>query len=797
MIPKQENVKVFSNSKNEKAFTINASREAFRILSSGLYSNKPQAIIRELSCNAYDAHVMAGCTDRPFKVHLPDSWEPFLSIEDFGVGLDDDDINNIYTTYFASTKTQSNDVIGGLGLGSKTPFSYTDTFTIRSRKDAVERIYNAYISDAGSPTVSMVSESDTDEPNGVLITVPIRSADFDIFEREAVNVFKYFKVLPEINFGDLDNRVVTELDEAEGLIINSNTYNAGNVTVIMGNVGYNVKVTDTIVPRDKTRAWSFLAKASMTIRFDIGDLSVAASRETISFDDESKEVFINKLESIVDDYYNAFQEKIDSECSDKASALVFVEGKLGEWGWGLLNYEGESLFDIANKNIVEGIIEIIDPEDEHPAAITLLEKKYNYSDSLSKNVLNDKYGSHRITYKGFRTKKMSFIMDDTEHHRGFDTNSRSFIRNRSVQYLVQVPFVLTDEQQELLIGHLGENLIEFVTLSEVKEMFKVVREKQLGPKADRATPVDRAKKNEIRVDYWRNNDPRAVTHFNEYTQRGLLDIDELSTQKVAIVEISRGYFEHAILGVGMREVNVTNLIYFSKVLNLDYIILVRPSQMGRIQEKMPFAKLLDEFEDKDIVNNDVVFLHQCIKQFAALTLKSFVELTKKDNYNSTIDSMVFNDLYRGYQYRNDSVVEMTKSLGGLDIPEISGDPEAIILADKLKTCFASYTDAEIASCHGSVEMNSSSSSSAHLQIYSGYTKALGAKMYDRTKDILAKYPLLEFLDLYESRTKYINHYIKMVNVMPHPVPLELVVDNTEVDDGELFEEEDSLYSDAA
>ena len=791
MIPKQENVQVFSNSKNEKAFTINASREAFRILSSGLYSNKPQAIIRELSCNAYDAHVMAGCPERPFKVHLPDSWEPFLSIEDFGIGLDDEDIENIYTSYFTSTKTHSNDVIGGLGLGSKTPFSYTDTFTIRSRKDAVERIYNAYISDAGSPTVSMVSESDTDEPNGTLITVPIRSDDFGIFEREALNVFKYFTVLPEINSVILDNRLIKELEEAEGLIIHSNNYNAGNVTVIMGNVGYNVKVTDTIVPRDKTRAWSFLAKASMTIRFNIGDLSVAASRETISFDDESKEVFINKLENIVDDYYNEFQSKIDNECSDKASALLFVEGKLGEWGWNLLNYEGVSLYDIANENIVGGIIDIIDPEGDHPSLITMLEKKYAYSDNLNKQVLNDKYGIHRITYKGFRSKKMSFIMDDTDHHRGFDTNSRSFIRNRSIQYLVQVPFVLTDEQQEALTESLGSNLVQFVTLTEVKEMFKVVREKHAGPKAERATPVDRAKKNEVRVDYWRNNDPRPVTHFGEYIERGLLDIDELSTQRVAIAEVARNQFEHTIMGVAGRIPNVTTLIYLSKVFNLDYIIIVRPSQMERIQEKMPFAKLLHQFEDKDIVNNDVVFLHQCIKQFASYTLRDFAKLTLRDTYNATMDSLVFNDLYRGYQYRNDEVVEMTKSLGMLSIPEISGEPETFLLADKLKNCFDAYTPAELASCWESVEM---SYNNPHIKIYNDFTATLGQKMYERTQAILEKYPLLSYMDLYDSRVNQINHYIEMVNLIPHPVTVAVEEINLGDEDEDYIK---SLYSDAA
>ncbi len=54
----------------EGEFTIKSSAKAFAILSSGLYSNKYVAIIRELSCNAIDSHKEAGI-DVPFRIHLP------------------------------------------------------------------------------------------------------------------------------------------------------------------------------------------------------------------------------------------------------------------------------------------------------------------------------------------------------------------------------------------------------------------------------------------------------------------------------------------------------------------------------------------------------------------------------------------------------------------------------------------------------------------------------------------------------------------------------------------------------
>jgi DNA topoisomerase VI subunit B len=107
-------------------FTIKASAKAFRILSDNIYKNKIAAIIRELSTNAVDSHFDAKQT-RPFEINLPDQLDPTFRIRDFGTGLAHDQVMHLYTTYFESTKDKSNDYNGTLGLGSKAPFSYTNT----------------------------------------------------------------------------------------------------------------------------------------------------------------------------------------------------------------------------------------------------------------------------------------------------------------------------------------------------------------------------------------------------------------------------------------------------------------------------------------------------------------------------------------------------------------------------------------------------------------------------------------------------------------------------------------------
>ena len=72
------NTVVRSGSFEESNYTIEASAKAFSILSDGLYADKIKAVVRELSTNAYDAHVDAGCPEQSFTIHLPNRFEPLL-----------------------------------------------------------------------------------------------------------------------------------------------------------------------------------------------------------------------------------------------------------------------------------------------------------------------------------------------------------------------------------------------------------------------------------------------------------------------------------------------------------------------------------------------------------------------------------------------------------------------------------------------------------------------------------------------------------------------------------------------
>jgi hypothetical protein len=357
---RHEDIEVLSNTNNERKFTINATAKAFRILSDSLYSRKIEAIVRELSCNAYDSHVMAGCPEKPFSIHFPNEWEPEFSVEDFGVGLSKDDVESIYTSYFTSTKTNSNDVIGALGLGSKTPFAYTDTFNIRSRKDGVELHYNAFINASGEPSVSLMSEKPTTEGNGVKISLPVRKADFYQFKEDARKVYQWFTVLPEMNI-DLDiSRGSFESLEGKRYTTSGNRYNSNQITAVMGNVAYIVsRVRETFEEELTLSEKKFFENQNLIIRFDIGDLDVAVSRETISFDDETREVFVNKVKECIKDMTASVQTYVDSGAISVVDACDYVEREIGSWAYDLFTFKGISLAKWRDSNWGQAILDTL------------------------------------------------------------------------------------------------------------------------------------------------------------------------------------------------------------------------------------------------------------------------------------------------------------------------------------------------------------------------------------------------------------------------------------------------------
>jgi len=292
-------------------FRIKTTGKAFKILTSNLYKNKIKAIIRELSCNAIDAHVIANNSE-PFIVHLPNSLEPFFSVKDFGTGLSDDDVMNLYTTFFESNKTNSNDLIGALGLGSKTPFSYTDSFNVVSHFKGKKSNYTCFLSASHEPQIMRLSSEETKEADGLEVSFNVSQSDFYSFKEEAKSVFMYFEKKPIVVGVNLDIPKITSSSDMKG---GNWVYSASiGTTLIQGNIAYpltdyDVKSAEVFQKNNKA---TFIINNNFLITVPIGTFEVTPSREEISMTAPALKSIVKICEKVFDEFKNQFIGKITS-----------------------------------------------------------------------------------------------------------------------------------------------------------------------------------------------------------------------------------------------------------------------------------------------------------------------------------------------------------------------------------------------------------------------------------------------------------------------------------------------------
>lgn len=344
-----------------QAFAISNSRIAFNILSSGLYNDKIRAVIRELSCNAWDAHKEARKEDIPFEIHLPTSYEPYFSVQDFGVGLNpaapyvyqmqrnergamvevclgrfdkltekgfvlpegaevrnEDEVVKLYCTYFASSKNDSNEFIGAMGVGSKSPFCYCEGFTVVNRYNGTKRTYSASIGSEGTPEVDLMSEEVTSDPNGLEITFPVQEDDCHEFENKAKLALEFFVPRPKLNIG-LDIPTQSYIIRTDKWALRPDGGFSG-LRAVQGNVQYSVGNIDT---SKMTKNQQSIAQMPLDIFFPIGQLQVAASREALQLDEKTRKNILKMLDGIYTGMLDEIRKKIEA-CREPWHAQVLI-----------------------------------------------------------------------------------------------------------------------------------------------------------------------------------------------------------------------------------------------------------------------------------------------------------------------------------------------------------------------------------------------------------------------------------------------------------------------------------------
>jgi len=316
MIPNNKDRSITSTGVMESGqFGISRENEAhiMGILRDTLYSDKILAVLREYAANAWDANREVGKADVPIKIALPTDLEPTLSIRDYGPGLSREGVFQVYTQYGASTKRNNDNSVGMLGIGSKSAFAYSDSFTITSFHGGKKCIYIAALDASDKGIISLQHEEDCGDETGVLIQIAVSPSNIREFEYKAQALFQHFVPRPEINI-ELPAAPKTRAKLQHGIIYETGDadlrYRRDNWTAVMGCVPYRINLEHLKGEDPSMCVPEYVHKISGVLHFNIGEVQINASREELKYSDMTKKALASKFNQLVDEYVKTILDDI-------------------------------------------------------------------------------------------------------------------------------------------------------------------------------------------------------------------------------------------------------------------------------------------------------------------------------------------------------------------------------------------------------------------------------------------------------------------------------------------------------
>lgn len=270
-------------------FTIGDVSVVIEILRNKLYRHKIRTLVQEYISNARDATREINGQQR-IEVTVPTMYTPTFKVRDFGPGISPDRMYNVFIKYASSTKRKDNVQTGGFGIGAKSAWSYTESFSIVTFIDGVQRTYVAHIGANNNGRLDYLGEVATDAANGTEIQIPVSPKDTTEFKRAAYRAVHFWSeaerpTFVNVNAQDIEPYVQGErvgnveiAKELPDYIVNK--YDNGIVIAIDG-IPY-VAGSDLI---EKVTSLNKVSKAitgRLVLHLKNGDLEVSASREEIS-----------------------------------------------------------------------------------------------------------------------------------------------------------------------------------------------------------------------------------------------------------------------------------------------------------------------------------------------------------------------------------------------------------------------------------------------------------------------------------------------------------------------------------
>jgi hypothetical protein len=304
-----------------KTFTFAAGAKAFKIFIDGIYSDKIRAIVREYWTNAYDAHILVGKGDVPFNCQLPNFLNPELIIRDFGPSVPHDRMMRDFTQAFLSSKDNSDDFVGALGLGRLSAFSYTDSFNVNTYIAKEKRSYVVFLNSGNIPELSLMSVTPTDEEDGFEVRFPVKTNDYVKFWRAAEFTSIGFVVKPVM----MNDSIKYPEAVASGDTWSIYPFLSG-VHAKQGCVIYPI---DENIVNELGDFEAILSTKGLVIDYPIGSLDFSASREALGYNEQTRENLKKSFTGMFAKMVEDASQKISKAKTWAEAAAIIYELKSG------------------------------------------------------------------------------------------------------------------------------------------------------------------------------------------------------------------------------------------------------------------------------------------------------------------------------------------------------------------------------------------------------------------------------------------------------------------------------------
>lgn len=307
---------------------------------SAMYRNPKGAIVREYTSNAYDAnkeaynfnslpydelvkiypwlisdeypelnmseedvadlkkYLIKANKDEPIIVGIDSQTsEDYFYVQDYGIGLSPERMKEVFFDYLSTTKDNTDDELGGFGIGAKSALAYTNMFFIDTVYKGTEYRYMMGKNEKGEPEGSLLDMVEgSNKSNGTLIKIPIDMFDIRSFGDEIESQLLY---IPNVFVKHISCPSLYEDKFNDSNIYKGNgwVYNpikdGAMMHICLENINYSID-------------WSEIKMSPINIpiaiTFNIGELHPTPSRESVIYTDQSRELIVNRINDILTEF---------------------------------------------------------------------------------------------------------------------------------------------------------------------------------------------------------------------------------------------------------------------------------------------------------------------------------------------------------------------------------------------------------------------------------------------------------------------------------------------------------------